>query len=1131
MSRFTLILRSLAFHWRVQVAAGLAVAVGTAVLTGALIVGDSVRYSLKTMALERLGAVRSAVLGGDRFFRADLAQRMNQQTRAEFDSAELPHYLAMILVSGICIAEDSGARAGNVQLFGVPEEFWSQGQDRSAAPPKSGEIVLNQRLAEAIGAKAGDTVRLRIGKPGLLSLEAPVAPKESATAVLRAKVAAVMPDRGLGRFGFNASQSVPLNAYLPLTDMQEKLAQKGRANVLLELHNQPLHQKNREELQRCWSLDDAQLRLRAEPKLGFVELATLRVFLDDAICNALFNQKPETRNQKPSCVLSYFVNSMRANGKETPYSMVTAGEPPLVPADLKEDEIILNEWTAADLQAKPGDKIALEYFTAGLMRKLETHKAAFTVKAIVAVEGLYADRNLMPEFPGIADVDSTHDWDSSIPIDMRKIRQKDEQYWKDHRGTPKAFMALKPGVRLWKNRFGTYTALRFPLAGKPETAQAEVDKHIRETIDPAAVGLKFTPVREMALKAAAQATDFGGLFLGLSFFLIAAALILMTLIFRFNVESRAGETGLLLALGFTPRGVRRLLWCEGAVMAGLGSVPGVAGGVLFAKLLLHALTTQWRGAVGTSTLEYHAEPESLAIGYVAGLAAAMLAILYALRQQAALPARELLAATGGELPGRKGVSRRWVFVAVLSFVAAVALAGGVLAKGELSAPAFFGVGALLLLSGLSGLRLLLAEKPALPLHGNTGVPPVGTLRLPTLTNLGVRAASRRSGRSLGTVGLLACGTFLVVAVGANQQDATRGAERKDSGTGGFALYARTTLPVYEDLNTPGGREKAGVPDEAVAGATIYPFRVKDGDEASCLNLNRAQQPRILGVPEPFLKRGGFTFAAFADGLAVDKERPWSILQGRPLTPDPSPHGGEGSIPGICDFQSLTWALGKKAGQTVRVADESGAARGVRIVGAVANSILQGSILISEADFMTLYPAESGYREFLIDTPREQAGDVAKRLSAALRDEGFEATPAVQRLAEFNAVQNTYLATFQALGALGLLLGSLGLGLVVLRNMLERRAELALLRALGFSRGDIGRLVLSEHLWLLLLGLGVGVLAALAAVAPVLAAAGAPFPWETVGAALAALVVCGLVSALLATWAMLRAPLLPALRNE
>jgi len=1127
VSRFTLILRSLAFHWRVQLAAGLAAAVGTAVLVGALLVGDSVRYSLKAMALERLGRVQSAVLGGDRFFRADLAQRMNQQTTAEYDSAEPPQYLAMILVNGTCVAEDSGARAGNVQLLGVPAGFWLQSENGASAPPKSGQIVLNQGLAGLLRAKPGDTVRLRIGKPGLLSLEAPVAPKEAASAVFRAKVGALIPDKGLGRFGFNASQSVPLNAFLPLADMQAKLGQKGRANVLLALHSlppppTPSHEGrgNTDDLARSWSLDDAQLRLRAEAKLGFVELATPRVFLDDAVAAALLNRKAEAGNLKPGCVLSYFVNSIRAGGRETPYSMVTAGEPPLVPADLKEDEIILNEWTAEDLQAKPGDKVELEYFTVVLMRKLDTHKAAFTVKAVVPIEGMHADRNLMPEFPGIADVDSTHDWDSSIPIDMRRIRPKDEQYWKDCRGTPKAFIALNAGVRLWKNRFGTYTALRFPMQGEPETAKAAVDRHIRATIDPAVLGLQFTPVRELARRAVEQATDFGGLFLGLSFFLIAAALLLMTLIFRFNVEARATETGLLLALGFTPRSVRRLLWSEGAVMAALGSILGVGGGALFARFLLHALTTRWREAVAASTLEYHAEPASFAIGYAAGVAAAMLAIMYALRRQAALPARELLAA-GAEPPGQKVRLPRWVFLGVLSFVAALGLATGVLVKGELSAPAFFGVGALLLLSGLSGLRLLLG--------GSTGVPSARRACLPTLSGLGVRAASRRSSRSLGTAGLLACGTFLVVAVGANQQDATRGSERRESGTGGFALEARTTLPVYEDLNTSAGRLKAGVAEEALAGVTLYPFRVKDGDEASCLNLNRAQQPRILGVPEAFIRRGGFTFVT---GGPRPLPPSWELLHDEPnLSKAAGGVPGEEPIRGVCDFQSLTWALGMKTGDELTVRDETGAPQRIRIVAAVANSILQGSILISERDFMKLYPSESGYREFLVDAPRGRAAEAGKRLSAALQDEGLEATSAVQRLAEFNAVQNTYLATFQALGALGLLLGSLGLGVVVLRNMLERRAELALLRALGFSRGDIGRLVLSEHLWLLLLGLGLGVVAALAAVAPVLAAASAQFPWKAIGAAVAALALCGLGSALLATWAMLRAPLLPALRND
>ena len=60
----------------------------------------------------------------------------------------------------------------------------------------------------------------------------------------------------------------------------------------------------------------------------------------------------------------------------------------------------------------------------------------------------------------------------------------------------------------------------------------------------------------------------------------------------------------------------------------------------------------------------------------------------------------------------------------------------------------------------------------------------------------------------------------------------------------------------------------------------------------------------------------------------------------------------------------------------------------------------------------------------------------------MSQEGLEVNLAAVRLDEFNAVQNTYLQIFQLLGGLGLLLGSVGLGVVVLRNALERRAELA-----------------------------------------------------------------------------------------
>jgi len=66
--------------------------------------------------------------------------------------------------------------------------------------------------------------------------------------------------------------------------------------------------------------------------------------------------------------------------------------------------------------------------------------------------------------------------------------------------------------------------------------------------------------------------------------------------------------------------------------------------------------------------------------------------------------------------------------------------------------------------------------------------------------------------------------------------------------------------------------------------------------------------------------------------------------------------------------------------------------------------------------------------FLLDAPSNRVADLSATLSRALQDVGLEMTPTVQRLNAFNAVQNTYLGTFQVLGGLGLLLEARDWGL-------------------------------------------------------------------------------------------------------
>ena len=133
--------------------------------------------------------------------------------------------------------------------------------------------------------------------------------------------------------------------------------------------------------------------------------------------------------------------------------------------------------------------------------------------------------------------------------------------------------------------------------------------------------------------------------------------------------------------------------------------------------------------------------------------------------------------------------------------------------------------------------------------------------------------------------------------------------------------------------------------------------------------------------------------------------------------------------------------------------------------AVSDSILQGQLIISEQNFTRLFPSLQGYRFFLIDDPSVRSAEQADRVAGVVERDlapfGFDAVSTAERLAAFHRVENTYLSTFQALGGLGLLLGTIGLSAIMFRNVLERRRELALLGAVGYDARRISTMIAAE----------------------------------------------------------------------
>ena len=297
-------------------------------------------------------------------------------------------------------------------------------------------------------------------------------------------------------------------------------------------------------IKKCWQLADAGLDIRALETQQVREVRSSGIFIEKSLSDAA--------SDGAIGILTYFVNQLRNGENATPYSTVTAMTPSasgnsFIPADMGDDEILINRWLAADLEAEEGDSIELAYFVVGPMRKLLEKKSTFTIRKVLPLAGLAVDPELMPDFPGLADADNCRDWEPGIEIDLDKIREKDEIYWDNYRGTPKAFVTLAAGQAMWANRYGNLTAVRYALG---DTSAEDIERKLLSAVDPGSLGLFFRDVRRLGTKAGAEGTYFGWLFLGLSFFLIAAAIVLTGLLFVFGVESRAEQVAMLVAVGF-----------------------------------------------------------------------------------------------------------------------------------------------------------------------------------------------------------------------------------------------------------------------------------------------------------------------------------------------------------------------------------------------------------------------------------------------------------------------------------------------------------------------------------------------------------------------------------------------------
>ena len=1119
-----LVYRGLTHYWRTNIAVVLGVATAVAVLAGALLVGDSVRGSLRDLVVQRLGRADQLILSSG-FFREQLTGDLIADRAF---AASVHGIVPLVVTEGVVTEQDSGRRAGKVQVYGVDSRFWTFHGVSGVAGPDDRDAFMSPALAAELFASSGPgvgrTILVRVQRPSAMPLESLHGRKDDLGRTIRVTVRQVLPAAQMGEFSVDPRQGDVRAVFVPLSRMQQDLEIDGLVNAALvsAVPGTDAIPSLERMVRSAASLEDIGLRVRTLDARGVVEIGSDMGVLDDGRVAAV-RQAISSSGTQAQEVFTYLANGLRIGDRDIPYSLVTAMDlhaiaPAAVASADNVPAIVLNRWAATELGANVGDPVAMEYYVWEDPGQLVTRSAEFRVAGIVPVDA--ADRDLAPVYPGISDSLSLRDWDPPFPLDLRRIRPVDEAYWEKYRTTPKAFVPLEVGQRLWRSRYGAVTSVRVaPLPGVSllET-RSQIEERLRASIDPLTMGIAIRDVRAQGLAASRGATDFGAYFVYFSFFIVVSALLLASLFFKLGIEQRVREVGLLRAVGFGPAAVRRLFTAEGLLLAIGGSALGVLGAISYAALLMLALRTWWVDAVGTTALTLHVSTSSLVAGAIGGIVAAVVCIWWTLRSLADISERSLLA---GELASDtsdlRGTTRlrpalwtRRILVSTVLTAAGLGLIGAALADAVDETGAFFGAGSLLLAASLCFASAMLRRRPGRALHGRGW---------PALSRLGLRSSTYRPGRSVLSMAVLASATFMLVSVDAFRRgDVTDASPR--SGVGGYSLIVETLLPIAHDPNTEAGRQALNLFD--LDGASIEPFRLLPGDDASCLNLYEPTSPRILAPRDSFLAAGRFTFQSSLAATDAERENPWQLL-----------HRAEedGAVPVIADANSMTYVLHRQLGEDIVINRGARQVR-LRLVAALRDSIFQGELLMSQSNFLKLFPEEEGYRVLLVETAPERVTAAAEVFERALTDLGADATPTAERLAGFHKVENTYLSTFQALGGLGLLLGTVGLATVLLRNLLERRRELALLRAVGYARRHFLIMVLVENALLLASGLAAGAVCAAIAIAPGVAERGGRLPITT-GAALLlfAVFVTGLVVSVAATRAATRAPLLESLRSE
>lgn len=982
---------SIKFFRRFYLLIAASTAVASMVITGSLVVGDSVRATLLRGGDARLCGARTVITSSSGYF--------SDQMGREFNPTRL------IGIDGFV---SSYGRMLPVRIWGVDSVARGMAAINSALADQSIDPEVVVRLQRKTAIPSGS---LFVSKNYTTSLRLSVS------------------SRTAPNLNLKTQQSIPLNLFVNRAELAQAIDIPGdQANTLL------------------FASDSVSLGSIWDPTLaGYSikngEISYSGIFIPQTV-TALF---PEANR-----LFSYLVNSISVvapplavvapplavvapplavasheYSREVPYSFVTAidsfnGQP------LEANQALISDYAARRLNIAVGDSVMMKYYVTTRLKELSQDSIILKVAAVVPLEEFARDSTLSAQFPGLTSVERCTDWDSDLPIDMSKIERIDEDYWDQYGATPKMLVSYQTISPRWSNPWGNATALRSRASrasgaatarggaattrDSAATAEYNTLGNGLEMITPTMAGVTESHPYHQARRAASGGVDFASLFLSLAFFIVISALLLAVAPLGAMIDLRKSEIELYSAMGYTRRRIRGLFFREAILMLIVAVAVGAVMGIGYTWIVLRMLEGVWNSAVHTSmNFIISLQWESIMASALATLAIMALVIILTINN--ILKRLDNAPKSCMRIRFRRlNLLNPWIATAFAIIV----------------------IGLLVVDQPIpSSLIMLIGLIIAFDSY-NTKQSRQSRL----FANL---AYNRRS--VIRTVWSLSLAVYVVFLVGFNRPSFDHSSP--------YSLWGESSVPIYHNLSQMTLHKKLGL-ENLPRTTKIEQLLRYDGDEASCLNLNRVQTPSILSVSSPD-----------------------SAMQHR--TP-------EGYIPVAVDGSVLTWSLARAPGDTLHYSP------GIilRFDKILDNSIFQGHLLMDNSLFTECFPEESGSRVMLVTAPEDSVAMAKEILERALSEYGIRLESSAERLASFNSVTDTYLTIFLMLGGLGLILGVAAVIMMVARNLAARQTEIRLMRHLGFTTDRIDRLFYIENIIPQLFAILCGFFAALLAATPWLA---------------------------------------------